>query len=92
MWINVCVLLNDFLPTYLVHERRIRANNREYNAQFKYAVSDYIYVYDYYSLQSSRCRFWLITDSETNLIDNYLFFSICIRQNNYIKTSKYTLL
>lgn len=55
-----------------MHERRIQANNPQYNSQFKYAVSRAI------------CDLFQF---------NITKWSCCsVPQNNYIKTSKYTLL
>lgn len=51
------------------NERRIKANDREYNSQFRYAVS-----------------------SLTKELSTWTFPHAPFLQNNYIKTSKYSLL
>lgn len=72
-----------------VHERRIRANNKEYNSQFKYAVSLLVMI----SVHIFFRKYWLAFTSFISIFIYVFIFSICFRlQNNYIKTSKYTLL
>lgn len=39
------LILFTFILSFAVHERRIRANNREYNSQYKYAVSSMLFFY-----------------------------------------------
>lgn len=62
---------------YAENERRIRANNREYNAHFKYAVS----------LPPPQNEFYAHANQ---LIDRLCHPTTT--QNNYIKTSKYSWL
>lgn len=59
---------------YTENERRIRANDRAYNSQFRYAVRDYLFL----------------TVPPNLLIDSPNAFAPL--QNNFIITSKYTLL
>lgn len=69
-----------------VHERRIQANNPQYNSQFKYAVSKphpFTWIFVRSVFQFSKCN---NNTNEFSIVFRFIF------QNNYIKTSKYTLL
>lgn len=77
---------NKYFVSYIIFtetERRIRANNREYNSQFNYAVRQNTCV--------TNLKFKFKKLEELGI--QYMNLNISINlQNNYIKTSKYSVL